>query len=279
MPAGGDRQITANKMGHKPMNTSNKAWLAWLARLAFIAGLGIGAVGLAAPVGTWLGLWNFGTGFQLLFNPEGLNVTTVASWVAIAAIVVAVIAFVLANENKTKLGVTALIGAIAAGAAYQIPNSYRPGPDDNIPGIHDITTDTQNPPQFVDVLPLRADAPNTTVYGGGEGETPESLAALQQSAYPDIVTRPFQESPTAVFERAAAAARSLGWDIVAEVPAEGRIEATDTTFWFRFKDDIVIRIRPAGNGGAVLDARSVSRVGRGDAGKNAERLRAFFAAL
>jgi uncharacterized protein (DUF1499 family) len=82
-----------------------------------------------------------------------------------------------------------------------------------------------------------------------------------------------------VFERALAAVEALDWELVAAVPAEGRIEATDTTFWFRFKDDVVIRIRPAGASGAVIDARSLSRVGGGDAGTNARRLRAFFAAL
>ncbi|HMB73320.1 MAG TPA: DUF1499 domain-containing protein, partial [Gammaproteobacteria bacterium] len=141
------------------------------------------------------------------------------------------------------------------------------------------TTDTENPPAFVAVLPLRANAPNTAVYGGGERETPESLAEQQLSAYPDIEPQRFDEPPDAVFARALAAATSLGWEIVAEVPNEGRIEATDTTFWFRFKDDIVIRIRPDGSGGSVLDARSVSRVGVGDAGTNAARLRRFFAAL
>ena len=71
---------------------------------------------------------------------------------------------------------------------------------------------------------------------------------------------------------------TLGWDLVAAVPDEGRIEATDTTFWFRFKDDVVIRIRPAA-AGSILDARSLSRVGGGDAGTNARRLRRFFATL
>jgi uncharacterized protein (DUF1499 family) len=71
---------------------------------------------------------------------------------------------------------------------------------------------------------------------------------------------------------------TLGWELVAAVPEEGRIEATDTTFWFRFKDDVVIYITREGNE-AVLNARSLSRVGGGDLGKNAGRLREFFALL
>lgn len=41
-----------------------------------------------------------------------------------------------------------------------------------------------------------------------------------------------------------------------------------------FIDDIVIRIRPDGNG-SLLDIRSVSRVGLSDVGTNAGRIRRF----
>jgi uncharacterized protein (DUF1499 family) len=125
---------------------------------------------------------------------------------------------------------------------------------------------------------LRADAANSAVYGEHRNHDARSLAAAQREAYPDIVPQEFDEAPEVVFERAITAARELGWDIVAEVPEQGRIEATDTTFWFRFKDDIVIRIRPTATG-SVLDARSVSRVGLSDVGKNAARLREFFTTL
>ena len=54
----------------------------------------------------------------------------------------------------------------------------------------------------------------------------------------------------------------------------GVIEATDTTFWFGFKDDVVIHVRPA-DGGSRVDVRSLSRVGVGDAGTNAKRIRAY----
>jgi uncharacterized protein (DUF1499 family) len=58
---------------------------------------------------------------------------------------------------------------------------------------------------------------------------------------------------------------------VAVVPDEGRLEATDTTFYFGFSDDIVVRVRPAAAGSRV-DVRSESRVGLGDAGTNARRV-------
>jgi uncharacterized protein (DUF1499 family) len=70
----------------------------------------------------------------------------------------------------------------------------------------------------------------------------------------------------------------MGWDVVAEAQADGRIEATDTTFWFGFKDDIVIRIRETATG-SRLDIRSESRIGLSDIGVNARRVRAFLAAM
>jgi uncharacterized protein (DUF1499 family) len=66
----------------------------------------------------------------------------------------------------------------------------------------------------------------------------------------------------------------MGWEIVAADPAARRIEATDQTFWFGFKDDVVIRLTAA-DGGTVLDVRSKSRVGRGDVGTNARRIRSY----
>jgi uncharacterized protein (DUF1499 family) len=65
---------------------------------------------------------------------------------------------------------------------------------------------------------------------------------------------------------------------VSEAPAEGRLEATDTTFWFGFKDDVVVRVRPDGTGSRV-DVRSLSRVGRSDLGMNARRIRRFLERL
>ncbi len=256
---------------------SSSPWLGWLAGLALVAGLAMGGVSLASALGIWLGLWDFRTGFAML-----QFVGEFGRPVAAAALVASVAVYWLgrrqAADGATRHAALALIGAIAAGLGYYVPASYVPGEGENIPPIHDISTDTANPPEFVAVLPLRADAPNTTVYGGSADMTPERLAELTTGAYPDLTTRTFSDPPDAVFERALVAVEGLGWELVAQAPAEGRIEATDTTFWYRFKDDVVIRIQPAANG-TTVDARSVSRVGRGDAGTNARRLRAFFDAL
>lgn len=140
------------------------------------------------------------------------------------------------------------------------------------PRIHDITTDTDHPPQFVALLAVRQKAPNGAAYGGAR------IAQAQKAAYPDIAPARLGTPPDQAFDRALDAAQRMGWKIIAADKAEGRIEATATTFWLRFKDDVVIRIAAAGSG-SRLDIRSMSRVGRNDFGANAKRIRAFLQQL
>ena len=104
------------------------------------------------------------------------------------------------------------------------------------------------------------------------------MAAQQREAYPDIVPADYPVDTQAAFEAAVAAARDLGWTVVAMDEAGGRIEAIDRTFWFGFADDVVIRIRPT-DAGSRIDVRSVSRVGVSDVGANAARIRDFLAQL
>ncbi len=111
-----------------------------------------------------------------------------------------------------------------------------------------------------------------TAYPGAE------TAARQQSGYPDIRPLELAVPPDAAFARALDAAKSFGWEIVAADAASGRIEATATTPWFGFRDDVVIRVTPTSSGSRV-DVRSLSRVGKGDLGANAKRIRAYLAKL
>jgi len=136
------------------------------------------------------------------------------------------------------------------------------------PPIHDITTDFDQPPEFVAILPLRSDAPNPPEYAGDEA------AELQRNAYPDIETIVLLDPAGLVFDSALAVAGELGWEIVDSDGEAGRIEATDTTAYFGYKDDIVIRVSSKGPETRV-DVRSKSRVGIGDVGTNANRIRRF----
>lgn len=257
--------------------STNTAALKWTAIGALAAGLGVGFVALVAPLGVWLGLWAFGTGFNILGG-----VYPYTGWVGLACLAVAVILAVLAKKqgaaNAVSLFNLAAAGALAAGIAWYIPTTFQAPPGQSYPPIHDVSTDLDDIPQYVAVMPLRADAPNTTVYGGARNMTPERNAQLQREAFPDLVPRYYDASRDAVFDRALAVVDAMGWELVEAVPEEGRIEATATTFWFRFKDDVVIRLREE-NGRTRVDARSLSRVGGGDAGTNAKRLRKFFALL
>jgi uncharacterized protein (DUF1499 family) len=189
-----------------------------------------------------------------------------AAYAGIAAAVLAVIALVLGGQRG--IAVLALVAAVAA----VVPPYLFRRTAQSVPPIHDISTDTDNPPAFVAVLDKRAGASNPATYGGPE------VAAQQHRAYPDIQPVRLSDPPARAFERALAAARAQGWEIVAAVPAEGRIEATDTTRWFGFKDDIVVRVTPEGAGSRV-DVRSLSRVGKSDVGKNASRIRGYLRAL
>jgi len=159
------------------------------------------------------------------------------------------------------------MGAIAFGAPFAMLQMAK-----RLPPIHDITTDTANPPRFVDILPLRKGSPNPAEYQDG------GVSQQQRTAYPDIQPATMAEPADAAFKRALDAARGMGWQIVAAVPEEKRIEATDTTTWFGFEDDIVVRVTPIDRGSRV-DVRSVSRLGQGDLGKNAARIRAYLQRL
>ena len=138
----------------------------------------------------------------------------------------------------------------------------------SLPLIHDVTTDTADPPAFVALLETRRKAPNGADYGG------EAVAAEQRRGYADIKPVVVKAPPREAHQRALDAARSLGWEVAASDAAAGRIEATDTTRFFGFKDDIVIRVRPEGEGSRI-DVRSASRVGLSDIGANAARVRRF----
>jgi hypothetical protein len=227
--------------------------------LALLAGLSVGASGL----GYRLHWWSLGTGFTLLRS---------GAWLGLVATVVCLVGAVMATLGRSWRGAgaalaAALLGLVALGVPWSIQQQGR-----RVPPIHDISTDLESPPRFVAVLPLRQAAANSAEYGG------PSVAAQQRRGYPHLGPAVSAEPPARVFPAVEAAARQLGWRIVAAVPAEGRLEATDTTRWFGFVDDVVVRVSPRDEGSRI-DVRSASRVGRSDLGTNAARIRRFLAKL
>jgi uncharacterized protein (DUF1499 family) len=214
-------------------------------------------------VGTRWDWWDYRTGFLILR-------WTLYGGVAIIVVAVAgLILGLLARTGRSLLVSLVTLVLLAAVAAVPVGALRSAG---RVPPIHDITTDLDDPPRFVAVLPLRQGAPNTAEYAGA------ALAAQQRAGYPGLASVRFAAPPDQVFARAVEVARGLGWQIVAAVPAEGRLEATDRTRWFGFRDDVVVRVVAEGTGTRV-DVRSVSRVGRSDLGTNARRIRRFEEAL
>ena len=145
----------------------------------------------------------------------------------------------------------------------------------SVPRIHDISTDLVNPPPFVALAELRTKLPqpvNPATY------TP-AFPAEQAKGYPDIKPAILSGAPDKVFPEALQAAEALGWHIVAQDAASGRIEATQTSFWMGFTDDMVIRVQPAEAGKTRVDIRSESRVGQSDFGVNAKRVRLYLQKL
>jgi len=229
----------------------------WLALAALAAALAALLLLLSAGPGTRLGWWGFRTGLGLLryvFYGGG------------AALVFGVFGLLLGGARSVSLAAVLIGLGCAAVPAAMFRQSKA------VPMIHDLTTDTQDPPLFQDLLAARAGAMNPPGYAGPEA------GAEQQRAYPDLAPLVLDAPPARVFEQSEAAARDLGWEIVGRHPEQGRLEATDTTFWYGFKDDVVVRIRPQGAGSRV-DVRSKSRVGRSDLGANAYRIRRFLSKL
>lgn len=134
--------------------------------------------------------------------------------------------------------------------------------------IHDISTDTANPPVFEVLDETRAGARNTLVYAGPE------LAEAQAAAYPDVAPLMTDLSADAAYQRVLTVAQDMGWEIVASDAQRRRVEATARTSVFYFADDAVVVVREQ-DGGSRVDMRSVSRVGRSDQGVNAARIRKF----
>ncbi|WP_350562719.1 DUF1499 domain-containing protein [Psychrobacter sp. CAL346-MNA-CIBAN-0220] len=183
-------------------------------------------------------------------------------YAGIAALVLLVLQFLL--RRKTVTFGSAAMAIIFSAVAIAIPLSMM-NKGQSVPPIHDISTDLINPPAFVAIAPLRADAPNPVAYDGIE------TAEQQRQAYPELKTLNYSQPKVELVSAVEQAIKNLGWELVNTDTSKGIVEATDTTTWFGFKDDIVVRVNDEGSE-RLIDIRSKSRVGGSDLGKNAERI-------
>lgn len=240
-------------------------WFIWLSALTALAA---GALVAAMALGARFGAWDFSFGLAHLreFAPFLL-----------AAAGLGAIGVPLAAWKARGLLALALIGAISAGFGAFTPIKMRALATSN-PLLHDVTTDFETPPAIV----AGASAPrkNPPDYLGEDPARPEegTVAEAQRKAFPDIAPLLLEIDLDAAKDAAQAVLQSMRMEILAEGP-EGdggwRYEAVDTSFWYGFKDDFIVRITAQAEGGVRIDVRSKSRVGRSDLGANAQRVRTF----
>jgi uncharacterized protein (DUF1499 family) len=230
---------------------------------AALAVCGVALVGLAL-------LMSAGLSYRLglLSLPGAFGLLRWGAYLAVAGMLAAGVASVFAYRRRrwyvlALLSVAFVLSTVAFAIPYQWQRTARA-----VPPIHDITTDLEHPPAFTaTVVRIRGEAANPL-------EHREEVGAQQKQAYPDIAPVTLPSPPAVVFDDALQVAREMGWEILTADRTAGRIEATDTTRWFGFQDDVHVRLTPWGSGTRV-DVRSVSRVGRSDVGTNARRIRRY----
>ena len=247
-------------------------WLRRLSWLAFILCVGAVLAAVVAAVGSGQGAWHFRNGFTVL---------RYAFYAAAGGAVLALIMLIASRRRAKFLLVNLVALVVAVSFLLYLGSMVRTAR--SVPAIHDTTTNLDDVPQF-SRLTVRADnlenIPDMDRPDLAALPPEERWKAVHRQAYGDIRPVTLQVTPAQAIERAEALARQRGWEIARSDPAAGVLEATDTTRFFRFKDDVVVRARPAPDGrGTVVDIRSISRVGVSDVGVNAARVRSFLADL
>jgi len=207
--------------------------------------------------------------FELVKPLVGFAVFGVGLLCSLLSILLGLVAIALGPEGTRGSTGGGMLPAVIVLLAVFVAS----GAGQNYPRINDITTDPANPPAFVRAQTLPENAGRDMAYPG------ESFARQQREGYGEIPALILALPPDESFKRVAAAARSTeGWVITREDPAARAVEGYETSKLFRFKDDFVIEVRPA-DGQSAVQMRSKSRVGQGDVGVNAKRIRLFLGRL
>lgn len=214
---------------------------------------------LLSGYGYQWGWWHFSLGFSMI--PWGTGAAVLGG-------IIAAVGFFKVSDRSQKQTIMGSLGIVLAIIALLNIGYWYLEVQKGYPPIHDISTNTVNPPEFEAIVPLRADAPNPPEYI--RGETP----AAQEAFYGDIEPIETSLNYDEAYDRALETTREMPWTLVDENQEEGRIEAYHKLAWFGFIDDVVIRVDTTETG-SIIDIRSKSRIGRGDLGVNAKRIRAY----
>lgn len=277
----------------------------WRLKLSAVAlGVSIFAVlwFAAAALGTKYGLWGWQFGLGKMTIGWGPMIAFGSAGLAVIALIIGFI-----KSPRTQPVILAL-GALLIGLMLVFRLVGFGAQAASLPPIHDIQTDWSDPVRFSEALlaqrksddamnpvedaPVIPQAPGIEERWPGMGgrlvsevqEEAESERTVDGETVPPAYDRPieplyFDQSPGEVASYALSIAEDRGWDIFTRPEAgedveQTMIEATATTGWFGFKDDIAVRIR-AVEGATRVDMRSISRVGLSDLGANARRVSAF----
>ncbi len=228
-------------------------------RLA-VSALALGVLAIVLPVlgglGTRVGIWSYGIG--LLLAPLGLLA-------GVIGLLLGLVALLRLRLRKTgeppgfALAGTVLsaLGSLYLGSAVLSAFTVAP--------IHNVSTNIEDPPEFTVAASLRGEGDNPLFYDS------ETIGPLQREGYPDLGPLDIDMPREQAYELVRDVLVDMGLELVREAPEQGQIEAVATTFWFGFKDDLVVRLRETDTG-TRMDVRSVSRVGVVDLGANAERI-------
>jgi len=268
----------------KASGEKRRALRRWVNRLTWVFIILAPLIFAIAAIGHKLGVFDLGFAFGTLNTKIGPLMLIVCGVMGLASLLGAFIV------RPRKGLVPAILGIAIMVFAFGKLSTTKKAVYEKLPFIHDVTTDTQDPPVFGEVVMAeraKVEGVNTADYVGKmapvfKDEKPAGeklVSALQTKAFPEIRPLVLSETKDVVFGEAMATAKSMGWKIKEEDLAAGRIDATDTTFWYGFDDDITIRLRDGKGGGTIVDVRSLSRVGGSDLGKNADRIGEFLERL
>lgn len=236
------------------------AWLGFFDALLALALVGAGIIAahfdLTPP---FVGFQMFAFGFLL----------------SIFGTIVGIIGIIRTGNPARRSGRNRAVAATVISLAIALPVIALVAGSRHYPPINDITTDFDNPPEFVFAETLAPNSGRDMKYDQAKYEE------RQKYGYPAPLTPlKMDGDPAATFEKVKEAAVQMpDWQITSTDPKVMTIEGVSRSKLFHFVDDFVIQVRPADGGGSLVEMRSKSRVGVGDFGVNYNRIESFFARL
>lgn len=233
---------------------------------------------LTAALGTKWSFWDWQFGLETLTYAWGQPLLITA--LATGALSLALIGLhrILARDFHGVFSVAIL--AVLIGTTGLVWDRVLDQRRDGVIVVLDVTTDPTEPPHFSSNFRARYGADLDWLdYAAKTDAEGRPLWEVQAGAYPEIVPLRLADAPNRVFRRALLQAREAGWNIGTASERAGMFEAGTESFWFGFRDDMVIRVRPDGEGGSIVDMRSISRDPVNDLGRNPQRVRDFLDAL